>query len=177
MIRTAVVAIGMLLTMTSATGEASRGSAPSRSCPKEFAGVKPTSNPEGSSVLVPARPSGLVLCRYGGLNNQPSLGLARAVRIKRVGRVRGLGRKLDALPEPTPGTSSCPYDDGSAIAAVFRYKNAAPVAVVVHLGGCGDVNNGRLHRTTRYAESLVKQLKVHTGCQPGDGPSGQLCKS
>jgi hypothetical protein len=174
MIRMTAWAMGVLFALSAAPGEASRGSAPSPRCPAKVAAAKPTNNPAGSSALVPSRPTRLVLCRYTGLNDQPPMALAYSVRIKRAGRVRDLGRKLDTLPERPDGTSACPSGDGSAIAARFSYKKAAPVTVVVQLGGCGDVTNGRVHRTSMGAESLVERLKALTGCQPGEFP--YVCK-
>ena len=162
MTRTTALVVGALLMALAVTSEASGGSGRA-SCPVSVAGVKPTNNPTGFSALVPPRPTGLILCRYTGLNDQPPMTLARTVRIKQRSRMRDLGRKLDALPAPPAGTYSCPNDDGSAIAARFSYKNDSPVTVVVHLGGCGAVTNGRVRRTSMHAESLIKRLKSLTG--------------
>lgn len=103
-------------------------------------------------TLVPGRPAALLVCRYSGVGGFPHPVGAWAFHLRshrlltRARAVRSLAAQLNAL-RPVTGAQACPNDDGEAILAVFRYGGSAPDdPVTVHLGGCGQTDNGHVYR-------------------------------
>jgi hypothetical protein len=112
--------------------------------------------------LVPDAPSSVELCRYGGLNDEPGLSL-EGDRALAAAATAKLAADLNALPATSPGVTSCPYDDGSAVTATFGYDNAPPVQATVHLEGCRGADNGTAFRSAATADALLSQLRAATG--------------
>ncbi len=99
-----------------------------------------------NSVLVPGRPTGLLVCRFAALDNPGVPGaLAGAVSVVRDHAIRRLAGELDAL-RPPPGDASCPTFGGRAELFVFRYSPSRTARVLLRMEGCIPVTNGRIVR-------------------------------
>jgi len=101
------------------------------------------------------------LCRYGGLNDSPPLGLQAGKVVTDTGTVGSLASEINGLPPGPAGPVLCPADDGSEIVAAFRYSSGPDDPVGVALTGCEEVGNGHITRTAATSpligrlESLV----------------------
>ena len=146
-----------------------------RACPPTNKDSPSNQSPAAKTVLVPGAPRGLLLCRYRGPNPDPTRAgtIARSRRVERRLTVKRLARKFNALKSfppcanPAGCTILCPATDGTKVLALFRYRRQPDLSVLVEVGGCGDVSNGRLHRTSIYkpGPKLVNQLLTLTHCR------------
>jgi hypothetical protein len=99
------------------------------------------------AALVPDGAQQLLLCRYGGLNDSPRLGLLGSKLVTDAGTVTSLATEINGLPQGPAGPTACPNDDGSAIIAYFDYPSGPNDPVSVEETGCGIVSNGFISRT------------------------------
>jgi hypothetical protein len=144
-------------------------------CPRTDKRLPGSQDPAARRVLVPAGPRGLLLCRYHGLDPDLTRAgmLARSRQLDRPLTVKRLARKFNALKSfapctnPAGCTTSCPDTDGTKVIVFFRYRRRADVPVVVEIGGCGNVSNGQLNRTSIYepGPKLLASLLTLTHCR------------
>jgi photosystem II stability/assembly factor-like uncharacterized protein len=133
------------------------------------------SNPLARTVLVPPAASSLVLCRYAGLNAGSRSGgqLVAATRTTDGATVVHLTNELDAL-RALPKGISCPFDDGSDILAVFRYRHAVSNAVRISLRGCHAAANGHLIRYAGPAVTAQLERMLRPAGPPAPCTGAQL---
>lgn len=110
--------------------------------------VDPTA-PAGTSVprtagLVGPGAISVLIEQFGGLNDQPPLGLKAWVRVSDSAVISKLVRELNALPAMPSGFFSCPQDDGSYFVLAFTYARGTFTNVNVEASGCGQVFVGDL---------------------------------
>lgn len=117
--------------------------------------------------LVPGDPSGVLLCRYRGLNPTPSavgqLLVQRMVTGSRT--VERLTHEFDSLRPFQPGSYSCPADFGVKIVAIFRYSGSrSDEPATTDPSGCTPVTNGPVTRTAMLppGPKLIAQLETLT---------------
>ncbi|MGA8364609.1 MAG: hypothetical protein WB709_08815 [Solirubrobacteraceae bacterium] len=97
-------------------------------------------------VLVPGRPTGLLVCRFAALDNLGVPGaLAGAVSVAREDVIRRLASEFDAL-RPMPRHASCPTFGGRSELFVFRYPASSTARVLLRMEGCIPITNGRIVR-------------------------------
>ena len=89
--------------------------------------------------LIPPGAIGVLLKQFGGLNDQPPLGLKAWVHINDSYVIGELAHLLNALPPFPGGIFSCPFDDGSYFVLDFTYADASSTALKVEARGCGGV--------------------------------------
>lgn len=155
-------ALVLLLTIVAASPARSPGT----SCPARTRSVPASHRPGAKRSLVPPGAGSVVLCRYAGLND-PAHRAGRLVRSRVLARraiVRALGHQLDRLHRLPKGAVSCPLDDGSEVAVIFRYPRGRDDPVTVELTGCQVVTNGHLIRTAATPGSkLIARLRSLIG--------------
>ena len=111
-------------------------------------------------VLVPDGAKSLRLCRYQGLNPAASeFRLTDARLITARATIARLTHEFDLLPA-LAAVTNCPFDDGSAIIAIFSYPQEPSVPLKVGLNGCRVVSNGSLTRTASspIGAKLLREL-------------------
>lgn len=103
-------------------------------------------NKSATLVLVPAHPTGVLICRY---TSTEALGLqgisAGALSVVRPDVIDHLTSELDAL-RPLSGGLSCPTFGGRSELFVFRYPGGSTARVLLRMEGCIPVTNGRVVR-------------------------------
>jgi hypothetical protein len=118
-----------------------------RRCP---ANGRAQASPEMATarVLVPAHPTGALICRYWGPNDRGHRpgSLAGALHVENANAVDRLAVRLDALP-PAPSHPSCPAFGGRSDLIFFHYRGAGDDPVRIVREGCVPVSNGRLVRS------------------------------
>jgi len=125
----------------------------------------PDENPRSASVLVPAAPRQVLLCRYYGLNEPPGrpAGTLAAERfLPRPAPSRSLAREFDALKPFPDGPIHCPMDDGSGLYALFRYASQPEATVRVSLSGCRGAANDLMRRAFFTSSRLQNRLRALT---------------
>jgi hypothetical protein len=121
----------------------------------------PTPSPRSAGLLRGGAITVLIE-QFGGLNDQPPLGLKVSVQISDPAAISKLVRELNALPAFPGGVFSCPMDDGSYFALVFTYADGTGIDVKVEAGGCGGVYIGGSTQPVAWtltSPTLVDTLK------------------
>jgi hypothetical protein len=93
----------------------------------------------GPASRVAVAASSMVIEKYGGLNDQPPMGLQRIVQVHDplvIGRVQRELADLRPFPSDAMG---CPFDDGSFFQIRLEFVSAAPVVYKVEARGCQGV--------------------------------------
>jgi hypothetical protein len=165
-----LVAVGVFapLTLAGTTGQASVHRTYA-TCPSSDRSPLTSSTPGATTALVPGHARQVLLCRYSGLNPDPSTaGRLLAHRLVTAGQtVSQLAQRLDALRRFGRGAYSCPADFGVKIIAFFRYRPATEPddPVTVDPNGCTPVTNGRITRTAMFAPgtALIAELEREVG--------------
>lgn len=124
-------------------------------CP---ATVHQPTNPR-SATLVPGTPTGATACRYAGLGEPHSGGLARSASLT-TAQTTALAAALNAGKQAANGVYNCPNDTGGVDVVGFDYADAAPVEIVVHTSGCRLASDG--NRNVDAAQA-VQQLAAIVG--------------
>ena len=120
-----------------------------RHCPASDARAEASPELTTASVLVPAHPTGALICRYWGLSDpgHHEASLAGTLTAN-AGVADRLAVQLDALPplasKPAP---SCPSFGGRSDVIFFHYPRASDDPVRIKREACVPVSNGRLLRT------------------------------
>lgn len=135
---TALLALGCL-SCGGSTASTSRSASPAalamsvarHLCPQALVRVNRDMAParvlakSATPVLVPGHPTGLVVCRFGALDNPGVPGaLAGAVSVAREDAIRRLAGEFDAL-RPIPRYASCPVFGGRSELFVFAIRPQA----------------------------------------------------
>jgi hypothetical protein len=117
---------------------AATGAHMSRCAAREQQPVKPVAG--GSARLVVGGATGLLLCRYRGLNPAATALRLRSSRlITDRAEIASIAFALNHLPRET-AVFHCPMDDGSAILATFSYPRGAEIVIRIGLRGCSTVS-------------------------------------
>lgn len=165
-----VVVAGCGAAKTTFPGDAKRADEASviRRCPLEAPRSLVSQRPGSSRMLVPGRPTAVLLCRYEGFQEPgmraPGFGLLGERRLGTVAG-RSVARALDALRPGSGGAMSCPDDNASSALALFRYPSGLADPLTFDLSGCASVTNGRLSRALQSA-SVLEQLTSSTRSTP-----------
>ncbi len=84
----------------------------------------------------------VLIQQYGGLNDQPPLGLVASIHVSDSSQISQLVHELNTLPAYPSGTMFCPMDDGSHFALAFAYVDRTTTMVKVDARGCQAVYVG-----------------------------------
>jgi hypothetical protein len=121
-------------------------------CPPRDRRLLPSDDPRTSTVLVPAAPTGALVCRYWGsqdVGRRWTLAGGRYVAAPLLGRLVARLNRLDRIPNAP--ARSCPVFGGRSVLLLFRYRGASDDPVRILRVGCVEVSNGRVER---WGESL-----------------------
>lgn len=95
----------------------------------------------------------IILCRYAGLDSQPTFKLTGSHVVAGGATLDRLVRRFDLIrPFPRHQAFACPNDDGSQVVATLHYRRHT-VRISVGLGGCNVVTNGDLRRSAANLEN------------------------
>jgi hypothetical protein len=98
-------------------------------------------------VLVPAAPTGALVCRYWGsqdVGRRWTLAGGRHLAAPLLGRLAARLDRLDRIPNaPAP---SCPVFGGRSVLFLFHYRGASDDPVRILRVSCVEVSNGRVER-------------------------------
>lgn len=127
--------------------------------------------PVAEQQLAPAEPSAIRLCRYSGLNDQPTvhghprdvLLSSRLITDQKL--ISSLVQQWDELERPGPGAVACPNDQGRVVTALLSYPNGRHVTVATSYTGCEWASNGDVAGV--YNRHLWHELVKLTPRQPG----------
>jgi len=120
-----------------------------RHCPASDARAEASPEPTTASVLVPAHPTGALICRYWGLSDSGhrEASLAGTLTVHKAVVADHLAIRLDALPpSPSKPVPSCPSFGGRSDVIFFHYHRASDDPVRIKREACVPVSNGRLLR-------------------------------
>jgi hypothetical protein len=104
-----------------------------------------------SAGLVRDGATSVLIQQYGGLNDQPPLGLRASIRVTDSSQINSLVHELDALPAYPSGTMFCPMDDGSYFAITFFYGGGTSAMVKAEARGCQGVYVGASRQPAAWA--------------------------
>jgi hypothetical protein len=93
----------------------------------------------------------LLIQQYGGLNDQPPLGLVASIQISDLSQISQLVHELNTLPAYPSGAMFCPMDDGSYFALAFSYRDRTSTMVTVDARGCQPVYVGGSKQPVAWA--------------------------
>lgn len=98
-------------------------------------------------MLVPAAPTGALVCRYWGsqdVGRRWTLAGGRHLAAPLLGRLAARLDRLDRIPNaPAP---SCPAFGGRSVLFLFHYRGASDDPVRILRVSCVEVSNGRVER-------------------------------
>lgn len=119
------------------------------------------------AYFVPPGASGLLLCRYAGVNPKPARAgrLIRAHEVRSRATIRRITSRFNHLrPVSRHAYFSCPSDSGAKILAFFRYRHRSRVRVSVNTVGCMFASRGVHVRFAALAPgpALVRRLEALT---------------
>jgi hypothetical protein len=80
--------------------------------------------------------------QYGGLNDNPPLGLRKAIHITDSTALENLAMQLDSLPPYPTGIFNCPLDDGSYYLIDLNYAVGGDTSLKINAKGCQAVYVG-----------------------------------
>jgi hypothetical protein len=131
----------------------------SRSCPDHDAAGPSSHGLTGlRQTLVPAGPTGALICRYGPIGEHGRPPRGTVVLGSDLG---SLVQTLDGLRHiPGPQNFMCPFDDGSRFLIRFAYPDGGRLRVTVELRGCRFAWNGHLNAWAD--EALYSMLRSLT---------------
>ena len=122
-----------------------------------------------SAGLVREGATSVLVQQYGGLNDQPPLGLVASIHVSDSSQISQLARELNTLPPYPSGTMHCPMDDGSYFAMVFSYGDGTSTTVKVEATGCQGVYVGGSKQPvawTATSPALLETLRGLLAHQP-----------
>jgi hypothetical protein len=114
-------------------------------CPRSDAQHESSPDPATAEVLVPAHPTGALICRYWGSHDQGrEFHLAQEGSATSRQAVDRMAQRLNALPPMFRGPHSCPVFGERSVLIFFHYSHASddPVRIVVFC--LIPVSNGRI---------------------------------
>ncbi len=118
-------------------------------CPTSVAGQADVVTTYPGPLLVPASPTGGLICRYGpGVGLGPNGGgralLVSSTRLD-AGRAQQLAGAIRRIRlTPSVGTFACPSGDGSVAVIGLAYGGRADVGLWYRTSGCQTLDNGRI---------------------------------
>lgn len=86
--------------------------------------------------IIRVSPVSITIEQFGGLNDQPPNRMTAWAQVTNVNDVNRLVSEFNALPAFPAGAITCPMDDGSHYALVFRYADHSTADVKVAASGC-----------------------------------------
>jgi hypothetical protein len=107
-----------------------------------------------------------MLCRYFGSGRQYRLAGTHLVRTN--SKVSTLIHEFDELKSSkSHGYTTCFFDDGAALYAIFSYEGEPEVPIRVKLSGCSFASNGRYRlgfpMTKRLTQRLMRLTRAVEG--------------
>jgi hypothetical protein len=99
-----------------------------------------------TDVLVPGRPTGVLVCRYSAFERRRGGSLAGAVQVVRQDVTSYLASQPDGLPPPPKTAGTCPQFGGRSELFVFRYPSGGTARVLLVMQCRIPVGNGRVVR-------------------------------
>jgi len=118
--------------------------------------------PGAHSQLVPIRPTGVLVCHYGGMQQSESLVSSAAVYSAK--DAAELASFLDHAGTYNTGPINCPMDDGESAYFAF-WSRTARSELTVGLSGCRIASNGT---TFRLGVALTPKLLKVAGLAAGE---------
>jgi hypothetical protein len=113
----------------------------------------------------------VLIQQYGGLNDQPPLGLLASIRVTDSSQIDPLVHELDALPAYPSGTMFCPMDDGSYFAMTFSYSGGTSAMVKAQARGCQGVYVGESKQPAAWAAKSAELFDTLRGLLAQPTPS------
>lgn len=124
--------------------------------------------PGTTGTLVPANPTGAVVCRYADNQLGFSTRLSPDATANLVSTLNGLPVGVS---QPGPGTFEaaelCPEELRRGFVIQFTYPSGPPLDVYVHISGCRDLSASNGPRVTKINEPLVRELLSAVGYDSG----------
>ncbi len=120
-----------------------------------------------SAGLVRAGATSVLIQQYGGLNDQPPLGLLESIQVSDSSQISQLVHELNTMPAYPSGTMFCPMDDRSYFAMAFSYRDGTSPMVKVEARGCQGVYVGGSKQPVAWAAKspelfdILKELLAH----------------
>jgi hypothetical protein len=122
-----------------------------------------------SAGLVRGGATSLLIQQYGGLNDQPPLGLLASIQVRDSTQISQLVHELNTLPAYPSGTMHCPMDDGSYFALAFSFGDGTSTMVKVEARGCQGVYVGGSKQPVAWpatSPALLETLRGLVAPQP-----------
>lgn len=131
----------------------------------DFASQEPSgSTPSPRKTgLVRRGASSVLIKEFGGMNDQPALGLKASLESSDPAFVSKLVHDLNALPAFPSEIMSCPSDDGSRFVLEFAYAGGASTSVTVEATGCSGVYIGGSNQAVAWTRTTPAFLDTLTG--------------
>jgi hypothetical protein len=118
----------------------------------------PNRNRAARGVLVPHGATGLLLCRYYGMNTKWAGSLAASRRVSASQAVARWTKLFDHLPPGREGLVACPSLNGPRFFAFFSYRREPTDVVAVIREGCGRVDNEANPKAFAITPPLLRRL-------------------
>lgn len=128
--------------------------------------IQPRPGPSPSprkTGLVRRGASGVLIKQFGGMNDQPGLGLKASLETSDPALVSKLVHDLNALPAFPNEIMSCPSDDGSHYVLEFAYADGTSTSVTVEATGCSGVYLGGSNQAVAWTRTAPAFLVTLNG--------------
>jgi hypothetical protein len=128
----------------------------------------PTPSPR-TTGLVRRGPTSVLIKQFGGMNDQPALGLKASLQTSDPAMVSELVHGLNALPAFPSEIMSCPSDDGSHFVLEFAYADGTSTSVTAEATGCSGVYIGGSNQAVAWTRTAPAFLETLKGMLAPDG--------
>ena len=161
---TALFALGALMAVAGGVALATADTSPYRNalerraprCRAHYRRPHFTDYPALHRIMVPRRPTRMLVCRYARPNAKDPRALEGSGLISRGKPLHRVVRAYDALPKPSSGPISCPPDDGREITIRFDYRHRPNALLRQDVTGCRIGTNG--HRNVTALNNRGRRL-------------------
>jgi hypothetical protein len=113
--------------------------------------------------LVRRGANGVLIKQFGGMNDQPALGLKASLQTSDPAMVSKLVHDVNALPAFPSEIMSCPSDDGSHFTLEFAYADGTSTSVTVEATGCSGVYIGGSNHAVAWTRTAPAFLDTLNG--------------
>jgi hypothetical protein len=131
-------------------------------CPasdRHFGDVRNSGARLARTMLPPGKPSGVLLCRYAGLNGKAFSLRAHHRYGPRIATRLAHRLRTMSLAHVDGEVTHCPNDDGSAAVAAFAFPGRAGVAIWIHPRGCPSDDNGVIVGGDAIGSAVLRLLR------------------